>query len=193
MRELLENEDVLPCPTLRDVLEPRPSPFLINNYHGGGFVSDEDRVDLQAVHFASSRSAGVGSQGRLDLLNAASMKESEGTYIPLPPCALRAGPRETIYSNPIATQVAIVTCGGLCPGLNDVIRGIVLKCLDYGVPEKNIIGIRHGFRGFYDKKHRPIQLSRKMVDEIQLEGGTMLGTSRDRADFHEVVKRLDLW
>lgn len=180
--------DVLPCPTLRDVLEPRPSPFVLNNYHGGGFVSDEDRVELQAVHFASRSSAGIGSQNRLDVLLG-----KEGEYMALPPCALRAGPRSTIYSNPLLTQVAIVTCGGLCPGLNDVVRGIVLKCLDYGVPEKNIIGIRHGFKGFYDKVHKPVQLTRKLVDDIQLEGGTMLGTSRDRVDIREVVKRLDLW
>ena len=187
MRATFEG-DVLPCPTLRDVLEPRPSPFMINNYHGGGFVSDADRVDLQAVHFASRRSAGIGSHNRLDVLH-----NKEAGYLTLPPCALRAGPRATIYSNPLLTQVAIVTCGGLCPGLNDVLRGIVLKCLDYGVPEKNIIGIRHGFKGFYDKKFKPIPLTRKLVDDIQLEGGTMLGTSRDRADIREVVKRLDLW
>jgi 6-phosphofructokinase 1 len=191
MRKSMDgNSDVLLCPTLRDVLEPRPSPFMLNNYHGGGFVSDEDRVDLQAVHFASRRSAGVGSQTRLDALGSG---KDVGGYLQLPPCALRAGPRSTIYVNPVSAQVAIVTCGGLCPGLNDVVRGIVLKCIDYGVPEKNIIGIRNGFHGFYSKKYKPIALTRKMVDEIQLEGGTVLGTSRERADIREVVKRLDLW
>lgn len=88
---------------------------------------------------------------------------------------------------------AVVTCGGLCPGLNDVVRGIVLKLLDYGVQESNIMGIRYGFKGFYDKKRRPITLTRKLVDSIQLEGGTMLGTSRDGGDMKEIVKRLDLW
>lgn len=182
------DSNVLPCPTLRDMLEPRPSPFMHSNYHGGGFVSDADRVDLQAVHFASRASAGVGSHTELDKL-----ADAAGGYLHLPPCALRSGPRSTIYANPLTTQVAIVTCGGLCPGLNDVLRGIVLKCLDYGVPEKNIIGIRHGFRGFYDKARRPVALTRRLVDDIQLEGGTMLGTSRDRVDIRQVVKRLDLW
>lgn len=93
----------------------------------------------------------------------------------------------------LPSRLAVVTCGGLCPGLNDVVRGIVLKLLDYGVQEKNIMGIRYGFKGFYDKTRRPITLSRRMVDDIQLEGGTMLGTSRERADIREVVKRLDLW
>lgn len=152
-------------------------------------MSDEDRVDLQAVHFASAQSAGSSSQGRIqDFIHL-----TQGRVVSLPPCAIRSGPREVIYHSPASTQMAIVTCGGLCPGLNDVVRGIVLKALDYGVPEKNILGIRYGFKGFYSKTHRPIILTRKMVDDIQLEGGTMLGTSRERPDIKEVIKRLDLW
>ena len=188
--------DVFFCPTLRDSLEERPSPFLENNYHGGGFVSDDDRVDMQSVHFASKKSAGRRSQGKLTEL-AMALKEN-GTVdfessLPLPTAAIRAGPREKIYLNPSSTHAAIVTCGGLCPGLNDVVRGIVLKLLDYGVPESNILGIRYGFKGFYDKKRRPIILTRRLVDSIQLEGGTMLGTSRSRANLSEIIKRLDLW
>ena len=49
---------------------------------------------------------------------------------------------ETIYHNPAETNVAIVTCGGLCPGLNDVVQGLVRKLEDYGVPSGNILGIR---------------------------------------------------
>ena len=62
--------------------------------------------------------------------------------VPLAPWALRAGARETIYFSPKDTNVAIVTCGGLCPGLNDVVQGLVRKLEDYGVPEGNILGIR---------------------------------------------------
>ncbi len=62
--------------------------------------------------------------------------------VPLPAWAIRAGARETIYFNPVETNVAIVTCGGLCPGLNDVVQGLVRKLEDYGVPEGNILGIR---------------------------------------------------
>ena len=68
-----------------------------------------------------------------------------------------------------------------------------MKLLDYGVHEKNILGIRYGFKGFYSKTHRPVPLTRRMVEDIQLEGGTVLGTSREPADIREVVKRLDLW
>ena len=62
--------------------------------------------------------------------------------VPLPAWGIRAGARETIYYNPSETNVAIVTCGGLCPGLNDVVQGLVRKLEDYGVPEGNILGIR---------------------------------------------------
>ena len=55
---------------------------------------------------------------------------------------MRAGARDTIYYNPAEVNVAIVTCGGLCPGLNDVVLGLVNKLTDYGVPEGHILGIR---------------------------------------------------
>lgn len=62
--------------------------------------------------------------------------------VPLPPWAMRAGARETIYFNPAEVNVAIVTCGGLCPGLNDVVQGLVNKLTDYGVPDGHILGIK---------------------------------------------------
>lgn len=189
-----DGSGVLHCPHLRSVLEARPSPFVEDNYHGGGFVSDDDRVDLQSIHFAKRRERAYQAQaGRVGSTHEATSTHELTSYVDLPPQVLRAGPRAEVYHNPLSTHAAIVTCGGLCPGLNDIVRGIVLKCLDYGVPEKNILGIRYGFKGFYDKVNRPIQLSLRMVEDIQLEGGTVLGTSRERADIKEVVKRLDLW
>lgn len=115
--------------------------------------------------------------------------------MPLPTYALRSGARETIYYNPVETKVAIVTCGGLCPGVNDVIQGLVNKSLDYGVPEGNVIGIRYGFEGFYDKHAKPIMLTKRGVEGIHLEGGSFLGTSRraSGADLHKIVKQIDLW
>lgn len=59
-----DDSEVLPCPTLHDVLTPISSPFVKNNYHGGGFVSPDDRVHIQAVHFSSRLTAGVRSQGK---------------------------------------------------------------------------------------------------------------------------------
>jgi 6-phosphofructokinase 1 len=90
-----------------------------------------------------------------------------------------AGPREKIYFMPNHVHAGIVSCGGLCPGLNDVIRAIVC-CLSrrYGVTR--ISGIRYGYRGFLedDKKFSPIQLNPDVVDDIHKIGGTMLGSAR---------------
>lgn len=73
---------------------------------------------------------------------ALSMRMHVQVCVPLPPWAIRAGARETIYHDPLTVNAAIVTCGGLCPGLNDVVQGLVRKLEDYGVPDGNILGIR---------------------------------------------------
>ncbi|EFN59177.1 hypothetical protein CHLNCDRAFT_29590 [Chlorella variabilis] len=109
----------------------------------------------------------------------------------VPRFALRAGPRRTIYYQPASTRMAIVCSGGICPGENDVVRALAL---DYGVREGNILGIRLGWRGFYSKTHKPIMLTRQAVEDIHLEGGTVLGTCEaGECNVMEVVKRLDLW
>lgn len=69
---------------------------------------------------------------------------------------------------------AVVTCGGLCPGLNDVIQNIVFTLEDYGVPPDQIFGIKYGLRGFYDRDFKPINLNKRIVQNIHLQGGTML-------------------
>lgn len=90
----------------------------------------------------------------------------------------KAGPREKIYFDPKHVKAGICTCGGLCPGLNDVIRAIV-RCLNtrYGV--KTIKGYQFGFHGFFaEEGYEPIDLDRYLIDEIHKIGGTYLGTSR---------------
>eukprot|EP00891_Asterochloris_glomerata_P002507 jgi/Astpho2/2507/e_gw1.00048.51.1_t len=196
-------EDVLECPMLREKLKPRQSPFVVHNNFGGGFASDQDAVALQSLHFASSESAGascqtVGSTSSI-LDDDGNPKQAEvpltvvQVCVPLPPWAVRAGARETIWHDPSKVNAAIVTCGGLCPGLNDVVQGLVKKLEDYGVPEGNILGIKYGYRGFYDRKSKPVVLTKKVVEGIQLQGGTILGTSRGGADIKEIVKRIDMW
>eukprot|EP00879_Flechtneria_rotunda_P013593 GHRR01014199.1.p1 GENE.GHRR01014199.1~~GHRR01014199.1.p1 ORF type:complete len:431 (+),score=144.29 GHRR01014199.1:565-1857(+) len=138
----------------------------------------------------SSGNSSNGSNGKHVNWMEASLEQ---LTTPLPPWAMRAGARETIYHDPRHTTAAIVTCGGLCPGLNDVVAGLVNKLTDYGVPEGNILGIRYGFRGFYDKEHKPVVLTKQSVDGIQLQGGTILGTSRGGSNIKEIVKRLDMW
>ena len=90
----------------------------------------------------------------------------------------RAGPREKIFHDPSWTRVAIVTAGGLCPGLNTVIKGLVeILEFDYGV--KNIYGIRYGYAGLNPKYgYEPMMLNPDNVDTIHEAGGTILGSSR---------------
>lgn len=89
-----------------------------------------------------------------------------------------AGPREKIFFNPADTCAAIITCGGLSPGLNNVIRSIVMEShYRYGV--KSILGIQYGYNGLNPKNNYGfIELTPQLVREIHLDGGTILGSSR---------------
>jgi 6-phosphofructokinase 1 len=87
------------------------------------------------------------------------------------------GPRESIYFDPACTRVGIATCGGLCPGLNNVIRGLVLELSEnYGVTD--VVGFRNGYRGLAGD-FEPLPLNPLMVADIHNHGSTVLGTSRD--------------
>ncbi len=89
-----------------------------------------------------------------------------------------AGPRERIYFDPALVRAAIVTCGGLCPGLNDVIRSIVL-CLWHRHGVNRIWGIQYGYRGFLSEfGFEPIGMTLDHVRHIHKQGGTILGSSR---------------
>ncbi len=102
----------------------------------------------------------------------------------------RAGPRERIYFDPFYTTAAIVTCGGLCPGLNNVIRSIYLELSkNYGV--RNVLGIRNGFLGLNPASGlAPIPITDSYVSEIHKLGGTSLGSSRGPQDPAVVVNFL---
>lgn len=101
---------------------------------------------------------------------------------------VRAGPRKTLHFDPSKVNAAIVTCGGLCPGLNNVIREIVnTLCQAYGIGGK-VYGIQGGYRGFHDFKHYPpIELTPELVQNIHHEGGTVLGSSRGGFDIDKIV------
>jgi 6-phosphofructokinase 1 len=104
----------------------------------------------------------------------------------------KAGPREKIYFNPNHSHAAIVTCGGLCPGLNDVIRAVV-RTLWYRYGVKRITGIRYGFTGFLPEYNIPtIELTPNYVDDIHKMGGTVLGSSRGNGKrVEEIVDALE--
>jgi 6-phosphofructokinase 1 len=102
-----------------------------------------------------------------------------------------AGPREHIYFDPSKTKCAIVTCGGLCPGINDVIRSIVLEA-HYNYNTAETIGIRYGLEGFIDSYgHEPMQLTPEAVTNIHEFGGTILGTSRGPQSLEAIVDFLE--
>ena len=111
-----------------------------------------------------------------------------------PPVALSfetAGPRPKLYFDPSKTKCAIVTCGGLCPGINDVIRAIVMEAHHkYRIP--TVLGIKYGLEGFIPRyAHDVVELSPQKVTDIHQFGGTMLGSSRGPQDPGEVVDALE--
>lgn len=101
-----------------------------------------------------------------------------------------AGPRKKIFFDPAKTKAAIVTCGGLCPGINDVIRAVVME-LHYRYEVKNIIGIKYGFQGLIPRyKHEIKELCPDVVKDIHTLGGSILASSRGRQDIAEMVNAL---
>lgn len=102
-----------------------------------------------------------------------------------------AGPREKIYFDSTKTRCGIVTCGGLCPGLNDVIRAIVLQLYHYyGV--NTIHGFRYGFEGLVPRYgHQTMVLDPESVRHIHQHGGSILSSSRGPQDPEELVDALE--
>ena len=102
-----------------------------------------------------------------------------------------AGPRERIYFVPSHVNAAIVTCGGLCPGLNDVIRSIT-RTLWYFYGVQRIFGIRFGYRGFRSEFGlTPMKLDPDIVDDIHNLGGSILGSSRGYGEVEPIVDALE--
>ncbi|MCW2565452.1 MAG: pyrophosphate--fructose 6-phosphate 1-phosphotransferase [Mycobacterium sp.] len=108
-----------------------------------------------------------------------------------PPAFELAGPQETIYFDPSTLRCGIVTCGGLCPGLNDVIRSIVF-CLHekYGIAK--VYGFRFGYAGLVNRSAlTPIELTTRRVSQIHEVGGTVLGSSRGPQPVDDMVDTLE--
>ena len=139
---------------------PLPSPSFASPLPGP-FVGDEDRTLVSPL--VSGPSAALSFE--------------------------RAGPRARLAFDPSKTRAAIVTCGGLCPGINNVVRRLTLQlALAYGVRE--VIGFRYGFEGMTARGLEPIVLTPEVVRHIHRVGGSMLGTSRGRQDTAELVSTL---
>ncbi len=140
-----------------------PSPVALSNKRGdyiANYVDDNHRVVYNIETLVSQRSLQLSPALLLE----------------------KAGPRENIYFDPAKVRAGIVTCGGLCPGLNDVIRAIVM-CLWYRYGVKRIVGFQYGYRGMLPEFHLPtIDLTPDVVEEIHVQGGTILGSSRGHGD-----------
>jgi 6-phosphofructokinase 1 len=137
---------------------------------GAHFVYDEDHVVLQS--------------------NPAAIKsglEKSGNILAFE----KAGPREKIYFDPSKLKCGIVTCGGLCPGLNDVIRAVVLS-LFHNYKVRTVFGFPYGYEGLtYRYGHSPKELDPEAVSRIHEYGGTILGSSRGNQDIGEMVDTMD--
>lgn len=103
----------------------------------------------------------------------------------------KAGPREKLYFDPKKVCAGIVTCGGLCPGLNDVIRSLVMTLWhQYGV--RNILGIPFGYCGFLPEYgYEPVKLEPSRVTMIHRHGGTILGSSRGGSDTPRIMDAIE--
>lgn len=134
------------------------------------FKSDADRVliDVSASNVSGQISAGL-----------------------TPPTFELAGPRKNIYFDPSKLKCAIVTCGGLCPGINNVIRAIVLE-LHHRYRVRHIYGIRYGLQGFIPEFGHPVmELTPDKVVHIHEMGGSILGSSRGPQDIEAIVDCLE--
>jgi 6-phosphofructokinase 1 len=185
---------------------PRSGPRnAVNLCHA--FVSDDDRVMLKSIAYGNPTSAGAedcdaecnftpqwcanhASALRADhLWHHCGPKIMPRALLSLtqpPRRCIRAGPRSSLYFKPSEVKAAVVTCGGLCPGLNDVIRQIVIT-LESGYGVQDIVGIPYGYRGFFEEGLEVQKLTRKKVQNIHLEGGSVLGTSRGGGDVKRIV------
>jgi 6-phosphofructokinase 1 len=156
--------------TLGESKIPTPVQKRTDGTEDISFVSDESRVIIE-----------------VDSHRVSQMIEKS---LPIPSFEL-AGPRRHIFFDPSKLKCALVTCGGLCPGLNDIIRSIVLE-LHYGYGVNNIFGIRYGLQGFIAGfGHDLIDLTCEFVVNIHDRGGTVLGSSRGPQDIDEIVDSME--
>ncbi len=150
-----------------------PSPIHLSKTTGDkifSFVEDSDRI-LMNVSLANFNSC-----------------ISNNTQ---PNCLEKAGPREALFFDPKSTTAAIVTCGGLCPGINNVIRSLFMA-LHYFYKVERIIGIRHGYEGLIPANgHDFLEFTPDIVKDIHEFGGTLLGSSRGAQSVPEMVDALE--
>ena len=144
----------------------KPTTLIKSENH---YISDDDKILVYAERKEACKFFGADQE---------------------PPMFESAGPRKSLYFDPCHMTAGIVTCGGLCPGLNDVIRTIVLSLKwQYGV--KRVIGFRYGYEGLSSNARvQPMEMTPELVEGIQNQGGTILGSSRGPQDPKDMVDNL---
>ena len=152
------------------------------------------RIDSPLRPFLESRRTSVHYVEETDRVlfhDTASSVAASGLAVADLPGFEPAGPRQRIFFDPAKTRVGIVTCGGLCPGINDCIRGIVMEMtFHYGVTR--IHGFRNGYQGFIPRYgHDVLDLAPSSVSTAKEDGGTILGTSRGGQDPEAIVDCLE--
>jgi 6-phosphofructokinase 1 len=148
------------------------SPLLLSTVRGDrvcNFVPDDERVRFDITIGASGGSADAEAEDR---------------------SFEHAGPREHIYFDPGTLNAGIVTCGGLCPGTNNVIRAALME-LVYHYRVQKVYGFRYGLSGLVPGGHPPIELTPDLVDDIHHAGGSILGSSRGPQDVGTMVDTLE--
>jgi 6-phosphofructokinase 1 len=142
------------------------------------------RLAQSAIHY-------VGKADRVPLDDRMSRIDEYKDDLPNVPAFELAGPRDKIFFEPSKLRCGIVTCGGLCPGINNVVRGLVLE-LTRGYGVEHIVGFRYGYAGLVPGLGPdPIALTPDRVAEIHHEGGTTLGTSRGAQEPEVMVRTLE--
>ena len=133
----------------------------------------------------------VGENDRVLVDGTLDMAVRRGVPVAELPTFEPGGPRRRLFFDPARTRVGIVTCGGLCPGLNNVIRGLVVELYEhYGV--RYVLGFRNGYQGLTAHGEEPEVLTPASVRTINGQGGTVLGTSRGGQDPSVMVETLRL-
>jgi 6-phosphofructokinase 1 len=164
------NHQPFAIPVLGEAKIPSPLKDASRETHVQSFVSETDRVLIE-----------------VDPIKIKAICKSGKPF----PSLELAGPREKIYFDPSKLRCALVTCGGLCPGLNDIIRAVVLE-LYYGYGVRGIYGIRYGLQGFIPEYgHDYINLKPESVVNILDMGGSILGSSRGPQDIDIIVDSLE--
>ncbi|MGI8816907.1 MAG: 6-phosphofructokinase [Pseudonocardia sp.] len=127
----------------------------------------------------------VAEQDRVLLDDTLATAAARGVPVAELPSLEPCGPRRKVFFDRSKTRAGIVTCGGLCPGLNDVVRGLV-RSLTYQYGVRRVTGFRNGYQGFIASyAHDIVELTPRSVADITVEGGTVLGTSRGPQDPEE--------